>query len=127
MENTQQIDSISHHRVCVSNLSVRRIEFLSKNLIEQRSSSQYDTVLLVTKGIIRISVVKDDIFTDFAAPHTVILEKGRDYTFESVDDFVEIFDIGALRHNTGDIVNPENLVRSDYPFDPTRSYEEQQI
>lgn len=123
--DTQQLDDILHEVVCISNLSIRRLQFLKRHKIEIKSKNKYDTVLLVTTGTMRACILDEDSFTEVKAPHILILEKEKEYTLESLDNYVEAYDISALRHSTGDIVNPENLVRTNYPFNTGVSLEEQ--
>lgn len=123
--STEVLDDIQIHEVCIQNLCVRNMHFLKKGVTQERYPIQYDTVVLVTNGTIG-ATMDNEAFTIFEAPHMIILEKGHKYVFEAMEDNAIIYDISALRHNTGDIVNPENFVRANYPFDTAKSFEEQQ-
>lgn len=121
----KEFDDVLHDIVCISNLNIRRVQFTRRHKIDTRHKMQFDTVLLVTAGTVRVAILEEDTFAEFKAPHTIILERDKSYTIESLENYVELYDISALRHKTGDIVNPDNLVRANYPFDSSRSIEEQ--
>lgn len=125
MNSEQVYDSLTQNVVCIRNLCVRKFDFLNNGVVETRNSSAYESVILLTRGSIRASILTEDVFTEFSAPHMVVLEKDTEYIFHSLEDGTELYEISALRHETGDIVNPDNLVRQNYPFDTTRSFEEQ--
>lgn len=120
-----EIKDILHNVVCISNLSVRRIQITQQHQIDTRSASKFDSVLLVTTGTVRICIMEEDSFAEVTAPHMIVLEKDKVYTIEALEPYVELYDIGAYRHLNGDIVNPENLIRANYPFDPSKGLEEQ--
>lgn len=115
---------VQHQVICISNLCVRQVGLMAKNAYDTRHSSPYDSVLLVTNGSIRAAIVDEDVYTEFKAPHIVILEKDKEYILEALDDETIVYDISALRTSTGDIVNPDNLVRADYPFNTSKPFEE---
>lgn len=122
---TQNFDDILHNVVCISNLNVRRIQINRQHKIDTRIKQQFDTVLLLTTGKARVCLLHEDAFLELDAPHILVLEKDKEYTIESLSTYVELYDIGALRHSTGDVVDPENLVRANYPFDSGKSLEDQ--
>lgn len=124
-EHEYKGDAIQQNLVCVRNLSVRKIDIGAEGAQYHRNESAFETVLLLTKGQIRGCDLSENVYTDFVAPHMIIMEKDKQYVIESKDEHVELFEIGALRHETGDIVNPDNLIRENYPFDVSRPYEDQ--
>ena len=127
MDEQQELPNISHEVVCISNLSVRRINMREVNTEETKTPTQYNTILLLTIGQVEVTCEapgedREDIAV-YTAPSIVVLEKDFGYKFKSLTEVTELYDISALRDNSGDVVNPENLVREDYPFDTTKPFE----
>lgn len=123
----QELPLISHEVVCISNLSVRRINMREIDTEETKTPTQYNTIMLLTIGQIQVTCESpEDGGEDLAvyvAPSIVVLEKDFGYKFKSLTEVTELYDVSALRDNSGDVVNPENLVREDYPFDTTKPFE----
>ncbi len=126
MDEQKELPKISHEVVCVSNLSVRRVNMREVDTEEIKTPIQYSTVLLLTIGQVQVTCEslkedREDIAV-YTAPSIVVLEKDFGYKFKSLTEITELYDISALRDNGGDVVNPENLVREDYPFDTTKPF-----
>lgn len=127
MDEQQELPKISHEVVCISNLSVRRVNLREIGTEEIKTPTQYNTIMLLTIGQVEIICEspgedREDIAV-YAAPSIVVLEKDCGYRFKSMTEVAELYDISALRDNNGDVVNPENLVREDYPFDTTKPFD----
>lgn len=119
------LDAVQQNVVCVSNFCVRRVEIGSLEAKHFFDPSPYDRIMLVTSGSIKGCDLKHNVYTEFDAPHMIILEKDTEYAIIPTTDHVMLYELSALRHETGDIVDPENLIRENYPFDTTRSFEDQ--
>lgn len=127
MDEQQELPKISHEVVCISNLSVRRVNMREINTEETKTPAKYNTILLLTIGQVEVtcestSEDREDIAV-YTAPSIVVLEKDCGYRFKSMTEIAELYDISALRDNKGDVINPDNLVREDYPFDTTKPFD----
>lgn len=118
-------DPVQRNMVCISNYCVERIEFGAEEANYFLEAAEFERILLLTAGSIKGCDLTNSVYTEFEAPHMIVLEKDKEYAVTSQSTSAQLYILSALRHKNGDFVNPENLIRDNYPFDTTRSFEDQ--
>jgi quercetin dioxygenase-like cupin family protein len=93
---------------CASNLWLRQMHFVKAGDANEGHVHNYDHMTLLAYGSVRVHV--DGNTTDFKAPHSIFITKGKSHFIEALEDGTIAYCVHALRDkNTEEILDPDQI------------------
>ena len=91
-----------------TNLWLRQMHFLKAGDTNDGHVHNYDHMTLLAYGSVRVHV--EDKTTDFKAPHSIFISKGKRHFIEALEDGTVAYCVHALRDaETEEILDPNQI------------------
>lgn len=99
-----------------ANLWLRQMYFEKAGDRNEGHVHNYDHMTLLAHGSVRVYV--DDKSTDFKAPHTIFITKGKSHYIEALEDGTVAYCVHALRdRETEEILDPSQIPAGVNPLE----------
>jgi quercetin dioxygenase-like cupin family protein len=93
---------------CATNLWLRQMHFAKAGDANEGHVHNYDHMTLLAYGSVRVHV--NGQTTDFKAPHSIFITKGKSHFIEALEDNTIAYCVHALRDkDTEEILDPNQI------------------
>ena len=93
---------------CATNLWLRQMHFAKAGDANEGHVHNYDHMTLLAYGSVRVHVNGNT--TDFKAPHSIFIVKGKSHFIEALEDNTIAYCVHALRDkDTEEILDPDQI------------------
>lgn len=100
---------------CAGNLWLRQMHFAKAGDANEGHVHNYDHMTLLAYGSVRVHV--DGNTTDFKAPHSIFIIKGKSHYIEALEDNTVAYCVHALRDkDTAEILDPSQIPNGVDPW-----------